>query len=45
MLMLAEGGFRRLDALEKLIQVYLGFGAEEARERAEIRREEVPAVT
>jgi putative transposase len=44
MLMLAERRFRRLDAPEKLMQVYLGFGVEEARERIEIKREEVLAV-
>jgi putative transposase len=44
MLMLAEHRFRRLDAPEKLVQVYLGFGAEEAREGTEIRQEEVLAV-
>ena len=44
MLMLAEQRFRRLDAPEKLMEVYLGFGAEEARERTEIKREEVLAV-
>jgi len=44
MLMLVEQRFRGLDALEKLMQVYLGFGFEEARERTEIKREEVPAV-
>ena len=44
MLMLAERRFRRLDAPEKLMQVYLGFGVEEAREGTEIKREEVLAV-
>ena len=44
MLMLAERRFRRLDAPEKLMQVYLGFGAGEDRERTEIKREEVLAV-
>ena len=44
MLMLAERRFRKLDAPEKLIQVYLGFGVGEAREGTEIRREEVLAV-
>ena len=44
MLMLAERRFRRLDAPEKLMQVYLGFGTEEARDDTEIKREEVLAV-
>ena len=44
MLMLAERRFRRLDAPEKLMQAYLGFGVEEAHEGAEIKREEVLAV-
>ncbi len=44
MLMLAERRFRRLDAPEKLIQVYLGFGVAEAREETEIKREEVLVV-
>ena len=44
MLMLAERRFRRLDAPEKLIQVYLGFGIEEAHESTEIKREEVLAL-
>jgi len=44
MLMLAERRFRRLDAPAKLMQVYLGFGAGEAHERTEIKREEVLAV-
>jgi putative transposase len=44
MLMLAERRFRRLDAPEKLIQVYLGFDAQEAHEGTEIKREEVLAV-
>jgi len=44
MLMLAEHRFRRLDAPEKLMQVYLGFGTEEVREEKEIKREEVLAV-
>ena len=47
MLMLAERRFRRLDAPEKLIQVYLGFNASEAPEGkgngTEIKREEVLA--
>ena len=44
MLMLAERKFRRLDAPEKLMQVYLGFGAGEALEKQEIKREEVLAL-
>ena len=44
MLMLAERRFRRLDAPEKLMQVYLGFGVGEAHEGTEIKREEVLAV-
>jgi len=49
MLVLAERRFRRLDAPEKLIQVYLGFGIGEAQEGTEIERvhperEEVLAV-
>src|SRR3990172_6503420 len=44
MLMLAERRFRKLDATEKLTQVYLGFRVEEAHEAAEIKREEVLAV-
>jgi putative transposase len=44
MLLLAERRFRRLDAPEKLMQVYLGFDVEEAREGTEIKREEVLAV-
>jgi transposase-like protein len=44
MLMLAERRFRRLDAPEKLIQVYLGFGLEEAHAGTEIKREEVLAI-
>jgi len=43
MLMLAERRFRRLDAPEKLLQVYLGFGLGEA-QRTEVEREEVLAV-
>lgn len=45
MLMLAERRFRRLDAPEKLMQVYLGFEAVESREETEIKREEVLALT
>ncbi len=44
MLMLAERRFRRLNAPEKLMQVYLGFGVREAFEEAEIKREEVLVV-
>jgi len=45
MLMLAERRFRRLDAPQKLMQVYLGFNlGEEARKETEIKREEVLAV-
>jgi len=44
MLILAERRFRRLDAPEKLMQVYLGFNSEEPKEETEIKREEVLAV-
>ena len=44
MLLVAEKRFRRLDASEKLLQVYLGFGFREEKEGAEIKREEVLAV-
>jgi hypothetical protein len=44
MLMLAERRFRRLDAPEKLIQAYLGFGLEEAHEGTETKREDVLAI-
>ncbi len=44
MLMLAERRFRRLNAPEKLMQVYLGFGLGEVHEGTEIKREEVLAV-
>ena len=44
MLMLAERRFRRLDAPEKLMQVYLGFGVGETHGGTEIKREEVLAV-
>jgi len=44
MLMLAERRFRRLDAPEKLMHVYLGFGVGEARQGTEIKQEEVLAV-
>jgi putative transposase len=43
MLMLAERRFRRLDAPEKLMQVYLGFNVGKE-ERIEIKREEILAV-
>jgi putative transposase len=43
-LMLAERRFRRLNAPEKLMQVYLGFGVRESREETEIKREEMLAV-
>jgi putative transposase len=44
MLMLAERRFRRLNAPEKLMQVYLGFRDGEPREVTGIKREEVLAV-
>ncbi len=44
MLMLAERRFRKLDAPEKLMQVYLGFGTAEARQGTQIKREKVLAV-
>jgi putative transposase len=44
MLMLAEQRFRRLDAPEKLMQVYLGIGISDANEPIEIKQEEVLAV-
>jgi len=44
MLLLAERRFRRLDATEKLMQVYLGFGFRESNEPTEIKREEVLAL-
>lgn len=44
MLMLAEQRFRRLDAPEKLIQVYFGFDFRKELEEKEIKREEVLAV-
>jgi transposase-like protein len=44
MLMLAEQRFRRLNAPEKLMQVYLGFRDGESRDVTEIKREEVLAV-
>ena len=44
MLMLAERRFRRLDAPEKLMQVYLGFNNEDSQGGIEIKQEEVLAV-
>jgi putative transposase len=44
MLLLAEQRFRRLDAPEKLMQVYLEFGSRKEKEGAETKREEVLAV-
>ena len=44
MLMLAEQKFRRLDAPEKLMQVYLGFNPGETPEGTEIKPEEVLTV-
>ena len=44
MLMLAERRFRRLDAAEKLMLVYLGIEAVETREEKEIKKEEVLAI-
>ena len=44
MLLLAEQRFRRLDAPEKLLQVYLEFNARNTNEGAEIKREEVLAI-
>ena len=44
MLMLAERRFQRLDAPEKLMQVYLGFGVGEALEEQEVKQEEVLAL-
>jgi putative transposase len=44
MLMLAERRFRRLDAPEKLMAVYLGFAAGERCEGTGVKREEVLAV-
>ena len=44
MLMLAEQRFRRLDAAEKLIQVYLRFSFGRRLEDKEIKRAEVLAV-
>jgi putative transposase len=44
MLMLAERRFRRLDAPDKLMQVYLGLSAREEGQGIEIKREELLAV-
>jgi len=44
MLMLAERRFRRLDAPGKLMGVYFGLSAGEAREGTEIERQEIFAV-
>jgi transposase-like protein len=44
MLLLAERRFRRLDATDKLAQVYLAFGFRESNEPTEIKREEVLAL-
>lgn len=44
MLLLAEQRFRRLDAPEKLMQVYLEFGVRESNLGTETKREEVLAV-
>lgn len=44
MLMLAEQRFRRLNAPEKLMQIYLGFRDRESQEVTEITKEEVLAV-
>jgi putative transposase len=44
MLLLAEQRFNRLDAPEKLIQVYLGFGFQESNEETETKQEEVLAI-
>jgi transposase-like protein len=44
MLMLAEQRFHRLDAPEKLIQVYLRFGFQEGNKEAETKQEEVLAI-
>ena len=41
MLLLAEQGFRKLDAPEKMMQVFLGI---DSRDRLEAKREEVLAV-
>jgi transposase-like protein len=44
MLLLAEQRFHRLNAPEKLIQVYLEFGFQEGNEEIETKREEVLAI-
>jgi len=44
MLMLAEQRFHRLDAPEKLMQVYLGFGFQERNEETGTKQEEVLAI-
>jgi transposase-like protein len=44
MLQLAEQRFHRLDAPEKLMQVYLGFGFQERNEETETKQEEVLAI-
>ena len=44
MLLLAEQRFHRLDAPEKLMQVYLGFGFQERNEETETKQEEVLAI-
>jgi transposase-like protein len=44
MLLLAEQRFRRLDASEKLLQVYLEFGLRHEREEVATKREEVLAL-
>ena len=44
MLLLAEQRFHRLDAPEKLMQVYLEFGYQERNEETETKREEVLAI-
>jgi len=44
MLLLAEQRFHRLDAPEKLMQVYLGLGLQERNEEAGTKREEVLAL-
>ena len=44
MLLLAEQRFHRLDAPEKLTQVYLEFGFQERNEETETKQEEVLAI-
>jgi hypothetical protein len=44
MLILAQRRLWRLDAPEKLMQVYLGFGIRQPQQEKEIKREEVLAV-